>query len=155
MLKIGSLAPLFSLPNQDGKEVVLADFRGQWVVVYFYPKDDTPGCTVEACSFRDGMAELAKHNIEVLGISKDTVTSHKKFADKYELNFSILADPEHEVIENYGAWQEKSMFGKKYMGIVRSTFIVNPEGKITEIYPKVTLQGHETAVLQAILSHAK
>ncbi len=150
MLTIGSTAPLFSLPNQDGKEVALADFRGKWAVVYFYPKDDTPGCTQEACSFRDGMAELAKHSIEVLGISKDTVTSHKKFADKYELNFSILADPEHKVIEAYDAWGEKSMFGKKYMGIVRSTIIVDPDGKVAEIFPKVTPVGHETAVLQAI-----
>ncbi len=155
MLKIGSTAPLFSLPNQDGKEIALADFRGKWVVVYFYPKDDTPGCTQEACSFRDGMGELAKHNIEVLGISKDTATSHKKFAEKYELNFSILADPEHKVIEAYNAWGEKSMFGKKYMGTIRSTVIVNPDGKIAEIFPKVTPIGHEAEVLQAILKRSQ
>jgi peroxiredoxin Q/BCP len=155
MLSIGSPAPEFTLPNQDNTNISLSDFRGKWVVVYFYPKDDTPGCTVEACSFRDGMAEFAKHNIEVLGISKDTVTSHKKFADKYKLNFTILSDPNHTTIEAYDAWAEKSMFGKKYMGIVRSTVIVDPKGNIAAIFPKVTPQGHEAEVLATITQSQK
>lgn len=150
MLPLGSSAPTFTLPNQDGKDISLSDFLGRWIVVYFYPKDDTPGCTDEACSFRDANSELTDAGITVIGISKDTVASHKKFADKYNLNFHILADPATEVIQAYGAWQEKSMYGKKYLGIQRSTILVNPEGKVAQVFPKVTPKNHATEILKAI-----
>lgn len=150
MLQHDTKAPDFSLPNQNGESVSLNDFLGKWVVVYFYPKDDTPGCTTEACSFRDANTELTKKGIVVLGISKDTVKSHKKFADKFALNFNILADPSTETIQAYGAWQEKSMYGKRYMGIQRMTILVTPEGTIAQIFPKVTPQGHAEEILQAV-----
>lgn len=154
MLNIGDLAPEFSLPNQNGESVSLSDYRGKWMVVYFYPKDDTPGCTVEACSFRDAQNQLTEAGVVVLGISKDSVGSHKKFADKFSLNFNILADPSTETIQAYGAWQEKSLYGKKYMGIQRMTVIVDPAGKVTHIFPKVTPKGHEQEVLNAITAQA-
>lgn len=150
MLEIGKTAPQFTLPNQDGKEVSLSDFAGKWVVVYFYPKDDTPGCTVEACGFRDAYDDLAEAGIVVLGISKDSVASHKKFADKYNLNFQLLADPSTEVIQAYGAWQEKSMYGRKYMGIQRLSVVIDPEGNVHTVFPKVTPRGHEKEVLKAV-----
>lgn len=149
-LDIGSTAPNFSLLSQDDQPIGLGDFLGQWVVVYFYPKDDTPGCTVEACSFRDGYAELKKAGVTVLGISKDSVSSHKKFYNKFKLNFDILADPEHKVIEKYGAWQEKSMYGRKFMGIGRITYLINPAGKIAQIWPKVTPKDHARQILAYI-----
>lgn len=150
-----SLAPSFSLPNQDNHIINLKDYIGNWVVVYFYPKDDTPGCTVEACSFRDGFTELAKHEVVVLGISKDSVASHKKFHDKFKLNFDVLADPDKEVIETYGAWQEKSMYGKTFMGIQRMTYLINPEGKIAQIWPKVTPKDHAEQILAYIKTYAR
>jgi thioredoxin-dependent peroxiredoxin len=150
MLNINDSAPGFSLRDQDGNLVSLGDFRGKWVVVYFYPKDDTPGCTEEACSFRDAKSALDRAGIVVLGISKDTVTSHKKFADKYNLNFRILSDPETKVIQAYGAWQEKSMYGKKYMGIQRMTYVINPIGLVEAVFPKVTPKGHEADILTAV-----
>jgi thioredoxin-dependent peroxiredoxin len=150
MITVGNAAPSFTLPDQDGKNVSLQDFLGKWVVVYFYPKDDTPGCTVEACSFRDSESELTEAGIIVIGISKDSVASHKKFADKFNLKFHLLADPSTEVIQAYGAWQEKSMYGKKFMGIQRSTALINPEGKITKIFPKVTPKDHAKEILKAI-----
>lgn len=154
MLKIGDQAPSFTLPNQDNQTISLNDFDGKWVVVYFYPKDDTPGCTVEACGFRDNMDELTKAGIIVLGISKDSVASHKKFQEKYHLNFTLLADPSTETIQAYDAWQEKSMYGKKYMGIQRMTYLIAPDGTIAHIFPKVTPKGHEREVLQTIHSLA-
>lgn len=150
MLSIDSKAPNFTLPNQLDKPISLSDFLGKWVIVYFYPKDDTPGCTTEACNFRDDMDQLIEANVEILGISKDNVTSHKKFADKYNLNFNILADPERTVIESYGAWQEKSMYGKKYMGIQRMTYIIDPTGTVRHLYPKVTPNGHAKEILKQI-----
>lgn len=152
MLDINQEAPDFALPNQDGDIVKLSDFNGSWRVVYFYPKDDTPGCTDEACGFRDRLNELQKAGVIVLGISKDTVRSHKKFYDKFHLNFNILADPEHKVIEAYGAWQEKAMFGRKYMGTQRMTLLVDPKGVIRKIYPSVAPKGHEHEVLKDIES---
>ncbi len=151
MLELGSLAPDFTLPNQNNKPVSLADFGGKWVVVYFYPKDDTPGCTQEACGFRDYFSEFTNQDIVVLGISKDTAKSHKRFSDKYSLPFTILADPDTTTIQAYGAWQQKSMFGKPYMGIQRMTVIIDPAGKVQHIFPKVTPKDHEQAVLQSIL----
>ncbi len=150
MLNTNQPAPLFTLPNQDNKLISLQEYVGSWVVVYFYPKDDTPGCTTEACNFRDGFAELTKQNVVVLGISKDSVVSHKKFHDKFKLNFDILADPDKTVIEAYGAWQEKSMYGKAFMGIQRMTYLIDPKGIIAEVWPKVTPKDHATHILGTI-----
>lgn len=145
-------APLFSLPDQTGKVINLSDYFQKWVVVYFYPKDDTPGCTVEACGFRDSMSELIKHDIVVLGISKDSVESHKKFAQKYSLQFSLLSDISKETIRAYGAWGEKKFMGKIFDGIIRKTFIVDPEGNIAKEYPNVVVFGHAQDVLKEIQS---
>lgn len=152
MLEIGSQAPPFTLVNQDGELISLTDYTGQWVVVYFYPKDDTPGCTTEACSFRDGFHELTKHQVVILGISKDSVASHKKFHNKFGLNFDILSDPDRTVIEAYDAWQPKSMYGKTFMGIQRMTYLVNPDGRIASVWPKVTPKDHATAILNFVAS---
>jgi peroxiredoxin Q/BCP len=142
-------APDFKLLDQDGTEHSLQDYAGKYVVLYFYPKDDTPGCTAEACEFRDARELIAElGNAIVIGISKDTVKAHKKFADKFELNFTLLSDPEHETIEAYGAWQEKSMYGRKFMGIQRSTFIINPEGEIVREYPKVSPKNHAAQIIK-------
>ena len=142
-------APDFSLSDQHGNIKSLKDYAGKWVVLYFYPKDDTPGCTAEACGFRDERESIASlGNAEVIGISKDSVKSHKKFADKYNLNFTILSDESHEVIEAYGAWQEKSMFGRKYMGIQRMTFIIDPDGNIVKEYPKVNPLKHAAQIIK-------
>lgn len=141
-------APNFSLQDQNDETKTLADYAGQWVVIYFYPKDDTPGCTTEACNFRDERDAIAEFgNAAVIGVSKDPVASHKKFADKYSLNFTLLSDPDHEVIEAYGAWQEKSMYGRKYMGIQRMTAIINPEGMIVKEYPKVSPAKHAAEII--------
>ncbi len=137
MLEVGSKAENFKLNNQDGEAVSLSDFSGKWVVIYFYPKDSTPGCTKEACGFELMRIALEQNNAVILGISRDGQGSHKKFADNHSLRFSLLSDPDHEVIEAYGAWVEKSMFGKKYMGISRDTILVNPKGEIHKIYRKV------------------
>lgn len=141
-------APDFSLQDQNGTTRTLANFVGKWVVLYFYPKDDTPGCTAEACSFRDERESIASlGNCEVIGISKDSVKSHKKFVEKYGLNFTLLSDESAETIQAYGAWQEKSMFGKKYMGIQRMTVIVNPSGFIVKEYPKVDPKKHAVEII--------
>lgn len=138
----------FTLKDQNNTEHALSDYAGKWVVLYFYPKDDTPGCTLEACNFRDERDAIADYgNASVIGISKDTVTSHKKFADKFNLNFTLLSDPDHSVIKSYGAWQEKSMFGKKYMGIQRMTFIIDPNGQIVKEYPKVSPAKHAAEII--------
>lgn len=141
-------APDFALPDQNGELRGLADYRGTWLVLYFYPKDDTPGCTTEACSFRDEREVIAEHGAEVVGISKDTVASHKKFADKYGLNFTILSDPDHKVIEAYDAWAPKKMFGREYFGTLRKTFIINPEGQIAREYPNVTPKEHALQIIK-------
>lgn len=142
-------APNFTLKDQDGTSHSLLDYAGRWVVLYFYPKDDTPGCTTEACEFRDARDVIAElGNAVVIGISKDTVKAHKKFADKFDLNFTLLSDPDHEVIEAYGAWQEKSMYGRKFMGIQRSTFIIDPSGNIAKEYPKVTPRKHAAQIIK-------
>ena len=146
----GETAPGFTLKADDGREVRLSDFRGQPVVLYFYPKDDTPGCTKEACAFRDRAAELKKLGAKVFGVSPDDVASHVKFRDKYSLNFPLLADTGHQVAERYGAWREKNMYGKKSMGIQRSTFLIDPEGKVRKIWKKVNVDGHDEEVLGAL-----
>lgn len=142
-------APNFALPDQNGTLRGLNDFSGKWVVLYFYPKDDTPGCTVEACSFRDEREAITNlGNAEVIGVSKDSVKSHKKFADKHQLNFTLLSDESGKMIEAYGAWQQKSMFGRKYMGIQRMTFIIDPEGNIAKEYPKVNPVKHAAEIIK-------
>jgi peroxiredoxin Q/BCP len=150
MLDVGNAAPDFTLHDQNEKPISLSSYRGKPVVVYFYPKADTPGCTKEACAFRDARKEYEKAGAIVLGISPDPVKALKKFADKYELNFTLLADPDHAVAESYGVWVEKSMYGKKYMGIERSTFVIGKDGKIAKIFPKVKVDGHADEVLAAI-----
>lgn len=141
-------APEFNLLDQNGKSVKLSDYKGKWVVLYFYPKDDTPGCTTEACNFRDERESIAKlGNAEVIGISKDSVASHKKFVDKHSLNFTILSNESLETIKAYNAWGERSMYGKIYMGIIRSTFIIDPEGNIVKHYPKVNPKKHAVEII--------
>jgi peroxiredoxin Q/BCP len=149
-LHIHQPAPNFSLPDQDGEIHKLSDYTGKWVLLYFYPKDDTPGCTKEACSLRDNFPHFQNSELTVLGISKDSITSHKKFAEKYTLPFPLLADEQKEVIQAYDVWQEKSMMGKKYMGIVRTSFLIDQEGKIAKIYEKVKPEVHVKEVLSDI-----
>ena len=149
-LKVGDKAPAFSLKNTDGKTVKLSDFKGKKLVLYFYPKDLTPGCTKEACSFRDEYATLKKRGIEVAGVSADEPGLHQKFTEKYSLPFTLLSDPDHAMIEKYGAWGEKNMYGKKYMGIMRYTYIIDEEGRIAHIFHKVKPDTHAADVLKAI-----
>jgi len=149
MLNEGDVAPDFTVHDQDGKDITLADYKGKKVALYFYPRDMTPGCTKEACSFRDGISELKKKNIEVLGVSTDDEKKHQKFIAKYELPFTLLADTEHEVSEAYGVWVEKNMYGKKYMGIKRTTFLIDEKGKIVKIFKKVKVSEHADEVLEA------
>jgi peroxiredoxin Q/BCP len=149
-LKVGAKAPAFGLKDAKGDTVKLSDFKGQKVVLYFYPKDDTPGCTKEACGFRDEFAQLKKRSVVVLGISTDSQKAHQKFTDKYLLPFTLLSDPEHEVIEKYGAWVEKSLYGRKYMGIARITYIIDEAGKIAHAFPKVKPDSHAAEVIAAI-----
>lgn len=146
-LKIGQKAPAFALPNQDGKITRLSDFKGKKVVLYFYPKDDTPGCTKESCAFRDGLDEIHASGAVVLGISGDSVDSHKKFVKKFNLNFPLLSDETKTVLQAYGVWKEKSLYGRKYMGIERTTFIIDEQGKLDDIFPKVKVDGHLEEVL--------
>ena len=146
----GELAPDFTLRTHDEKPLTLSSLRGVPVVVYFYPKDDTPGCTAEACGFRDAAAGLAKHKAVVLGISPDGPASHEKFRTKFNLPFTLLCDEDHAVAEAYGAWREKNMYGKTSMGIVRSTFIINAAGQLAKIFKSVKAQGHDFQVLAAL-----
>lgn len=150
MLEAGKKAPDFSLYNQDEKKISLKDYFGKKVILYFYPKDDTSGCTKEACSFRDNIPKFSKTDAVILGISPDSVKSHKKFSEKYKLPFNLLADEEKKVIELYGVWKEKSMYGRKYMGVERTTFIIDGKGKIKMIFNKVKVDGHENEVLGAL-----
>jgi peroxiredoxin Q/BCP len=145
-------APDFTLAADDGSKVKLSDLRGSPVVLYWYPKDDTPGCTKEACAFRDRKQALKKLGAKVLGVSADDLTSHEAFRDKYELNFPLLSDPDHKVAEKYGAWREKNMYGKKSMGIQRSTFLIDSEGRVAKVWKKVNVDGHDEEVIEAIKS---
>ena len=149
-IEAGGRAPAFSLVADDGSKIRLADFRGQPVVLYFYPKDDTPGCTREACAFRDQQAPLKKLGAVVLGVSADSGESHGKFRAKYGLNFPLLSDPDHSVAEKYGAWREKNMYGKKSMGVQRSTFLIDADGKVAKVWKAVKVDGHDQQVLKAI-----
>lgn len=149
-LKVGDKAPAFKLKNQNGETISLSDLKGKPVVLYFYPKDDTPGCTKEACNFRDEFPKFGKLKAEIVGISVDSVESHKKFADKYKLPFNLIADEKKEIVEKYGVWKEKNMYGKKYMGIERTTFIIDADGKINKIFPKVKVDDHNKEVMDAL-----
>ena len=142
MLAEGTKAPLFTLDDQNGNNVSLSDFRGQKVVLYFYPKDNTPGCTKEACSIRDNMPDFSRLNVKILGVSRDSGESHRKFIEKQNLNFTLLSDPEHKVMKEYGAWGEKTLYGKKSMGVIRSTFVINEDGVIEKVYKKVNTSTH-------------
>ncbi len=150
MTQTGKKAPAFSLSNAEGQTVKLADFKGKKVVLYFYPKDDTPGCTKESCDFRDAQAPLKKAGAVVLGISPDSVESHQRFRDKFSLSFPLLADPEHQAIEAYGVWKEKSMYGRKFMGVERSTFLIDEQGILIEEWRKVKVEGHVEDVLASL-----
>jgi peroxiredoxin Q/BCP len=149
-LEEGSKVPSFALDADDGTKVKLADLKGSPVVLYFYPADDTPGCTREACAFRDRSQELKKLGAKVFGISPDDVASHVQFKGKYKLNFPLLADPDHQVAEKFGAWREKNMYGKKKMGIVRSTFLIGGDGVIKKVWRAVKVDGHDAAVIEAL-----
>ena len=149
-LMVGDKAPAFSLKNTEGKTVKLSDFKGKKVVLYFYPKDNTPGCTKEACGFRDDFAQLKKRGVEVLGVSGDDQNSHQKFTEKFSLPFTLLSDPDHEMMEKYGAWGEKNMYGKKSMGVLRITYIIDEEGKIAHLFKKVKTDTHSQDVLKVI-----
>ncbi|NLH61107.1 MAG: thioredoxin-dependent thiol peroxidase [Ignavibacteriales bacterium] len=150
MIEVGKKAPAVKLEDQNGNEINLADYKGKKVVLYFYPKDNTSGCTKEACNFRDSFPKFKGVKAVIFGVSPDSVASHKKFAEKYDLPFSLLADPEKKVLEAFGVWKEKSMYGKKYMGVERTTVIINEEGKISKIFPKVKVEGHTEEVLSAL-----
>jgi peroxiredoxin Q/BCP len=150
MLAEGEAAPDFALLDQDGNEVKLSDLRGETIVLYFYPRADTPGCTTQACGVRDRGGEYREAGARVIGISPDEVGALEKFAGKYDLDFTLLADPDHAVAEAYGAWSEKSMYGKKYMGVLRSSFIIDPAGKVAKVLPKVQPKKHDDLVLKAL-----
>ena len=150
MLEAGKSAPDFTLPDQDGNEVTLSELRGQTVVLYFYPRADTPGCTTQACGIRDHRADYAATGARVLGVSPDEVTAVKKFADKFDLDFTLLADADHTVADAYGTWVEKSMYGKKYWGVQRATFVIDGDGKIAKVFPKVSPKTHDDVVLEAL-----
>lgn len=147
---LGKAAPAFTMPTDDGDSISLKDLRGKRVVLYFYPKDDTPGCTVEACAFRDGVPHFSTSKAVVIGVSKDSVKSHQKFKAKYQLNFTLASDAETKVCEAYGVWTEKSMYGRTYMGIVRSTFIIDGNGVVRAEWRKVSVAGHAEEVAKAL-----
>jgi peroxiredoxin Q/BCP len=150
VLKVGEVAPDFELQSDSGETVRLADLRGKKVVLYFYPKDNTPGCTTEACEFRDRASQIKGKGAVVLGVSPDSVKSHEKFKTKYELPFTLLSDPDHSVAEKYGAWGEKKMYGKTYEGILRTTFLIDEKGKVEEVFEKVKAKGHGDQVIEAL-----
>ncbi len=149
-LKVGEKAPEFTLPTGDQTSLSLKDFRGKKVVLYFYPKDNTSGCTKEACAFRDNNAAIKRKGAVVLGVSTDSPESHRKFSDKYDLSFPLISDQGKTLVRQYGVWKEKSMYGKKYMGIERTTFIIDEKGRIAHIFPKVKVDGHMDEVLAAL-----
>jgi thioredoxin-dependent peroxiredoxin len=150
LLEVGSKAPNFAARDQDGDEVSLSGLKGKKVVLYFYPKDDTPGCTKEACAFRDSFEDYKKAGVEVLGVSVDDEASHRKFANKYGLPFRLLADTDHKIVEAYGVWGEKSLYGRKFMGINRVTYVIDEKGKIAAVYPKVKPEQHAGEILAAL-----
>jgi peroxiredoxin Q/BCP len=150
MLKVGDKAPDFNLPTGDGKLLGLRDLKRKKVVLYFYPKDNTSGCTKEACSFQENLSVFRKKGAVVIGVSADSVASHAKFAEKYDLAFPLLSDESKDIMKSYGVWKAKSMYGRKYMGIERTTFIIDEQGVITHIFPKVKVEGHTEEILKAL-----
>jgi thioredoxin-dependent peroxiredoxin len=150
MISENDVAPDFTLDNEDGEPVSLSDFRGRKVVLYFYPKDDTPGCTIQACELRDHVQSFDARDATVLGVSPDSAKSHRKFKDKYELPFTLLADVDHEVAEKYGVWKEKSMYGRKYWGNERTTFVIDEDGRIARVLPNVKPAEHVGQLLESI-----
>lgn len=150
MIEIGKKAPDFTLLNQDGKNVSLKDFKGKKVILYFYPKDNTSGCTKEACDFRDDFPKFKKSDAVILGISPDSVASHKKFVEKFDLPFALLSDEAKKVLQLYDVWKEKSMYGRKYMGVERTTYVIDERGKIKSIFNKVKVVGHNDEVMKAL-----
>lgn len=149
-LRVGAKAFGFCLPNQDGDEVCLRDFKGRWLVLYFYPKDNTKGCTLEAIDFTLSLGDFDAMDARVIGVSPDSIKSHQNFCIKHDLKVTLLSDPEHEVLEKYGAWQLKKMYGREFYGVVRSTFLIDPAGKIAHMWPKVKVKGHVDAVKQKL-----
>ena len=150
MLEAGDAAPGFTLPDQNGDDLSLTDLRSATVVLYFYPRADTPGCTIQACGIRDRRTEYKAAGARAIGISPDTVEAVKKFADKFDLGFTLLADADHAVAETYGTWVEKRNYGRTYMGVQRATFVIDPEGRIAKVFPKVSPQTHDEVVLEAL-----
>ena len=150
ILSVGEKAPTFDLPNQNGNNVKLGDYAGKWLVLYFYPRDDTPGCTVEAREFTDLKKDFDNNNASILGVSPDSEKKHCKFIDKHNLEIDLLADENTTMLEDYGVWQEKSMYGKTYMGVVRTTYLINPDGSIAEAWTKVKAKGHAEIVLERL-----
>ncbi|MCR4336409.1 MAG: thioredoxin-dependent thiol peroxidase [Candidatus Omnitrophica bacterium] len=146
-IEVGQKAPDFSAPASNGKKVSLKDFKGKNVVLYFYPKDDTPGCTVQACGFRDSIQSIESENTVVVGVSPDSVNSHEKFIKKFDLPFILLSDEDKKISQSYSVWVEKNMYGRKYMGVARTTFIIDSQGKIVKIFEKVKPQGHNAEIL--------
>jgi peroxiredoxin Q/BCP len=150
MVREGNKAPAITLKDQDGTKVTLNDFKGKNVVLYFYPKDNTSGCTKEACNFRDDFPKFGQLNAVILGVSPDSVESHKKFSGKYDMPFKLLSDEKKEIVEKYGVWKEKSMYGRKYMGVERSTFIIDKDGKVKRVFRKVKVADHNKEVTEAL-----
>ncbi len=150
MLEEGQKAPDFNLPDQDEKTIALNDFKGKWLILYFYPKDMTPGCTTEACNFQENLNIFLNLDAQIVGISKDSVARHRKFADKHGLRFTLLSDENGNVCEKYGVWQKKKLYGREFMGIVRSTFIIDPDGVIRKVWPKVKVKEHHQEVAEAL-----
>ena len=150
LLAVGDKAPAFKSTDQDGEPVSLSDYKGQKLVVYFYPKDDTPGCTKEACSIRDGWSQFRRKKVAVLGVSVDDAKSHRKFVDKFSLPFRLAADTDKAIVKAYGVWGEKSMYGRKYMGTHRVTYLIDEKGKIAAVWPKVKPEGHAEEILEAV-----
>lgn len=155
LLAVGTQAPEFTTTDQDGKTHALSDFQGKKVILYFYPKDNTSGCTKEACAFRDNFAKFRQLNVEILGVSIDSETSHKAFVQKYDLPFTLLADTDKRLVEAYGAWGEKSMYGKKYMGTNRVTYVIDETGKIAAVFPKVKPDTHVDEILSVLQGKGK
>ena len=150
MIKINDLAPLFTGLNQKGEEISLSSFRGKKVILYFYPKDNTPGCTAEACDLNDNYSMWLSKGYEVIGVSPDSVASHKKFAEKFGLSFNLIADTTHDILKAYGVWGEKSMYGKSYMGVLRTTFVIDENGIIKEVFEKVDTKNHSKQIISTV-----
>lgn len=149
-LEVGDVAPDFKGLNQNGEQISLSDYNGKKVILYFYPKDNTPGCTSEACDLNDNYNMWLSKGFEVIGVSPDSVASHKKFAEKYQLNFKLVADTEKEILQQYGAWGEKKMYGKTYMGVLRTTFVINEDGRIDQVFEKVKTKEHTNQILSTL-----